>query len=162
MKILLVTQWLQFVQAALLAHIGDHAAAWYRQQAEIASLQMGIQMPPPGQPMPPPVEAAVARAVAQVSDSIIQKLGGMLGAGMDPAKQAEVAVGLFGTKAEDLGNTLMAMDPSTAVVAMGEVAGAADRPAGRRRARAAHPPQRRRPCQPAAPSLGAGDEGLDG
>ncbi|MFF3552931.1 phage tail tape measure protein [Streptomyces tsukubensis] len=43
----------------------------------------------------------------------------------DPAEQNAVAVGLFGTKAEDLGQALFAMDPSTAVKALGDTAGAA-------------------------------------
>ncbi|MGW2380205.1 phage tail tape measure protein [Streptomyces sp. NPDC001658] len=45
----------------------------------------------------------------------------------DPAEKNAAAVGLFGTKAEDLGQALFALDPSTAVKAMGETAGAADR-----------------------------------
>ncbi|MEV0445454.1 phage tail tape measure protein [Streptomyces spectabilis] len=45
----------------------------------------------------------------------------------DPAERSQVAVGLFGTKAEDLGQALLAMDPSTAVKALGDTAGAADK-----------------------------------
>nr|WP_237535790.1 phage tail tape measure protein [Streptomyces sp. SID3343] len=45
----------------------------------------------------------------------------------DPATASTVAVGLFGTKAEDLGQALSKMDPSTAVAGLGEVAGAADK-----------------------------------
>lgn len=45
----------------------------------------------------------------------------------DPVKQNTAAVALFGTKAEDLGDALYSIDPSTAVSALGEVAGAADR-----------------------------------
>ncbi|MEW2635762.1 phage tail tape measure protein [Streptomyces sp. NPDC048389] len=45
----------------------------------------------------------------------------------DPAEQNAVAVGLFGTKAEDMGRALFALDPSNAVKAMGDTAGAADR-----------------------------------
>ncbi|GAA2781450.1 hypothetical protein GCM10019017_27980 [Streptomyces showdoensis] len=45
----------------------------------------------------------------------------------DPAEQNAVAVGLFGTKAEDLGRALFAMDPKTAVKALGDTAGAADK-----------------------------------
>ena len=60
---------------------------------------------------------------AAAMDLVFDKLRGM----KDPAKQAEVAVGLFGTKAEDLGATLLAMDPSSAVASLGQVAGAADR-----------------------------------
>ncbi|MGW8884745.1 phage tail tape measure protein [Streptomyces sp. NPDC055749] len=45
----------------------------------------------------------------------------------DPAEKNAAAVGLFGTKAEDLGQALFALDPSTAVKAMGDTAGAADK-----------------------------------
>jgi phage-related minor tail protein len=45
----------------------------------------------------------------------------------DPAERSAVSVGLFGTTSEDLGQALYALDPSTAVKAMGETAGAADR-----------------------------------
>ncbi|WP_328695755.1 phage tail tape measure protein [Streptomyces sp. NBC_00342] len=45
----------------------------------------------------------------------------------DPAERNAAAVGLFGTKAEDLGQALFALDPSTAVKAMGDTAGAADK-----------------------------------
>lgn len=43
----------------------------------------------------------------------------------EPAEQNAAAVGLFGTKAEDLGQALFAIDPSTAVKALGDTAGAA-------------------------------------
>ncbi|MGW2860831.1 phage tail tape measure protein [Streptomyces sp. NPDC001205] len=45
----------------------------------------------------------------------------------DPAERSQVAVGLFGTKAEDLGQSLLAMDPKTAVKALGDTAGAAEK-----------------------------------
>ncbi|WP_073744714.1 phage tail tape measure protein [Streptomyces sp. CB02115] len=45
----------------------------------------------------------------------------------DPAERNAAAVGLFGTKAEDLGQALFALDPSTAVKALGDTAGAADK-----------------------------------
>jgi phage-related protein len=45
----------------------------------------------------------------------------------DPATQAQTAVELFGTQAEDLGKSLYALDPSAAVKAMGDVGGAADK-----------------------------------
>lgn len=43
----------------------------------------------------------------------------------DPVKRNAAAVALFGTKAEDLGDALYALDPSTAVKALGDVGGAA-------------------------------------
>lgn len=43
----------------------------------------------------------------------------------DPTLQAQAAVALFGTQAEDLGAALFAIDPRTAVAALGDVTGAA-------------------------------------
>lgn len=45
----------------------------------------------------------------------------------DPALQAQLAVGLFGTQAEDLGQALFAMNLGTATKEFGSVAGAAQR-----------------------------------
>ncbi|GLH97340.1 phage tail tape measure protein [Phytohabitans aurantiacus] len=45
----------------------------------------------------------------------------------DPAERDAAAVALFGTKAEDLGDALYALDPSEAVAMLGQVGGAADR-----------------------------------
>ncbi|MDX2551324.1 phage tail tape measure protein [Streptomyces stelliscabiei] len=43
----------------------------------------------------------------------------------DPVDRNAAAVGLFGTKAEDLGEALFALDPSTAAAGLGKVGGAA-------------------------------------
>jgi TP901 family phage tail tape measure protein len=48
----------------------------------------------------------------------------------DPVQQAQIAVGLFGTQAEDLGAALFALDPSKAAQQIGKLEGAADRAAG--------------------------------
>jgi minor tail protein len=45
----------------------------------------------------------------------------------DPAERSRLAVELFGTKAEDLGDALLALDPSTAVAGLGDLEGAAKR-----------------------------------
>lgn len=45
----------------------------------------------------------------------------------DPVKQGQAAVALFGTQAEDLGQALLAMDPSTAAAGLGKVGDAAKR-----------------------------------
>ncbi|MFF4392395.1 phage tail tape measure protein [Streptomyces sp. NPDC001552] len=45
----------------------------------------------------------------------------------DPAERSAASVGLFGTKSEDLGQALYALDPASAVKAMGDTAGAADK-----------------------------------
>ncbi|WP_052390406.1 phage tail tape measure protein [Streptomyces sp. NRRL B-24484] len=44
----------------------------------------------------------------------------------DPVAQAAAATALFGTQSEDLGKALFALDPSSAVSALGQVGGAAD------------------------------------
>lgn len=44
----------------------------------------------------------------------------------DPAERAQIAVGLFGTQAEDLGDALFALDPSEATKGLGDMAGAAE------------------------------------
>ena len=44
----------------------------------------------------------------------------------DPVERNALAVEFFGTKAEDLGQALYALDPSSAVKALGDVSGAAD------------------------------------
>lgn len=56
-------------------------------------------------------------------DITLDKLRGI----EDPVKRADTAVKLFGTKAEDLGDALFAMDPSSAADGLGEFAGAADK-----------------------------------
>lgn len=45
----------------------------------------------------------------------------------DPVARSAAAVQLFGTQSEDLGEALFALDPSSAVSALGEVGGAADK-----------------------------------
>ena len=45
----------------------------------------------------------------------------------DPTERNAIAVELFGTKAEDLGQALYALDPSSAVQSLGKVGGAAER-----------------------------------
>lgn len=45
----------------------------------------------------------------------------------DPVKRGQVAVALFGTQAEDLGDALYKLDPSEAVKRLGELKGATDR-----------------------------------
>ncbi|WP_086765329.1 phage tail tape measure protein [Streptomyces bobili] len=45
----------------------------------------------------------------------------------DPAERAQIALALFGTKAEDTQKALFSLDPSEATKALGEVGGAADK-----------------------------------
>lgn len=68
--------------------------------------------------------AQIARGGPEASaglQTVLDRLRGM----RDPVIQSAAAVGLFGTQAEDLGASLMALDPSQAVGRMGNVAGAA-------------------------------------
>lgn len=68
--------------------------------------------------------------IAKGGDSAAAGLGTVLEklkAIKDPVKRNAAAVALFGTKAEDLGQALYAMDPSTAVKGLGDVAGAAQK-----------------------------------
>lgn len=70
--------------------------------------------------------ATMARGGADAAGGlqlVLDRLRGMT----DPVAQNAAAVGLFGTQAEDLGAALFALDPSTAVAALGDVAGASER-----------------------------------
>lgn len=58
---------------------------------------------------------------AQGLDQVLDALRGM----EDPVARNAAAVALFGTKAEDLGDALFSLDPSSAVEALGKVDGAA-------------------------------------
>lgn len=60
-------------------------------------------------------------AASKGLQTILDRLRGM----KDPVARSAAAVGLFGTKAEDLGDALFALDPSTAVKSLGDVEGAA-------------------------------------
>lgn len=64
--------------------------------------------------------AGGASASAALTE-VLAKLRGM----QDPVAQSAAAVGLFGTQAEDMGAALFALDPSSAVAALGQVEGAA-------------------------------------
>ncbi|MFB6908082.1 phage tail tape measure protein [Streptomyces bacillaris] len=59
-------------------------------------------------------------------EGLQQVLDGLKGI-EDPAERSAASVGLFGTKSEDLGQALYALDPKTAVKALGDTAGAADK-----------------------------------
>lgn len=66
--------------------------------------------------------AAGGPTAAAALDLTLDRLRGI----KDPTAQSAAAVALFGTQAEDLGKALFALDPSTAVAGLGQVAGAAD------------------------------------
>ncbi|MFC5992953.1 phage tail tape measure protein [Pseudonocardia hispaniensis] len=68
----------------------------------------------------------IARGGKPASDAlqlVMDRLRGM----KDPVAQSQAAVALFGTQAEDLGAALYAINPATAVSALGQVGGAAER-----------------------------------
>ncbi|MEU9047507.1 MULTISPECIES: phage tail tape measure protein [unclassified Kitasatospora] len=70
--------------------------------------------------------AKIAKGGPGAREGLQQVLDGLKGI-KDPAERSAAAVGLFGTKAEDMGQALWALDPSTAVKALGDTAGAADK-----------------------------------
>lgn len=67
--------------------------------------------------------AAGGPAASAGLDTVLDRLRAM----PDPVQRSQAAVALFGTQAEDLGQALYALDPTTAVNALGDVGGAADR-----------------------------------
>ena len=56
--------------AALQAHIQQHQALKYRIQIETILSQQGIQLPPPGQAVPPEIESQIAIAAAQATQQV--------------------------------------------------------------------------------------------
>ena len=56
--------------AALQAHIQQHNALKYRIQIEGILAQQGMQLPPPGQPIPPEVESQISVAAAEATQQI--------------------------------------------------------------------------------------------
>jgi hypothetical protein len=66
------------------------------------------------------IAAGGPRAAAAL-DRTMDKLRGL----EDPAKRAQIVVGLFGTQSEEMGAALFTMDLSTAVTQLGNVEGAA-------------------------------------
>lgn len=70
--------------------------------------------------------AKIARGGADARDGLQQVLDGLRSI-EDPVQRNAAAVELFGTKAEDLGEALFALDPKTAVDGLNGVQGAAQR-----------------------------------
>lgn len=71
--------------------------------------------------------ADIAKGGPTAQATFTKVLDGLRGM-KDPLKQSQTAVGLFGTKAEDLGKSLFALNPATAAAtgAMSNIGGAAD------------------------------------
>lgn len=70
-------------------------------------------------------QAELAKGGASAAGVLDKVLAGLRGI-EDPIMRSQVAVALFGTQAEDMGDALYAMDPSTAVAGLGKIGGAAD------------------------------------
>lgn len=70
--------------------------------------------------------AQIGKGGKGATDALDQTLD-RLRAIKDPVKRSAAAVQLFGTQAEDLGQALYSLDPSTAVASLGKVGGAADK-----------------------------------
>jgi len=58
------------VQGALAAHIAEHVSMQYRAEVE---KQMGIELPPPDQPLPEDVETKLSQLMAQASQQVQQQ-----------------------------------------------------------------------------------------
>jgi hypothetical protein len=56
------------IQGAMSAHIAEHLAFAYRSQIE---QKLGIQLPPPGEPLPPEVEGQLAKLVAEAAQMVL-------------------------------------------------------------------------------------------
>lgn len=56
--------------AATTAHVLEHLAFQYRVDIE---KQLGVQLPPPGEPLPEDVEYQISRLAAQAADKLLQK-----------------------------------------------------------------------------------------
>lgn len=72
------------------------------------------------------MQAKIAAGGPGANKALTEVLDGLRGI-EDPALRSQAAVDLFGTKAEDLGAALFALDPSTAVAGMGDMTGAMDK-----------------------------------
>jgi LmbE family N-acetylglucosaminyl deacetylase len=76
--------------AALQAHIQQHNALKYRVEIEALLAQQGVQLPPPGQPIPPEVESQIAIAAAQATQTITGQEQALANAMQTPDPQREM------------------------------------------------------------------------
>jgi hypothetical protein len=58
------------IQAAAMAHISEHVGFAYRQKIE---QQLGMPLPPEGEPMPPQIELALSGMMAQAAKQVLQQ-----------------------------------------------------------------------------------------
>ena len=59
----------QAMQAAMMAHIAEHAGFAYRQKIE---QQLGMPLPPEGEQLPPQIEIALSAMMAQAAQQVLQ------------------------------------------------------------------------------------------
>ena len=59
----------QKVMAAMAAHVQEHLAFRYRQQVE---KQLGVELPPPDQPLPEDIEYRISRLAAPAAEQVLQ------------------------------------------------------------------------------------------
>ena len=76
--------------AALHAHVQQHNALKYRVEIEAMLAQQGIQLPPPGQPIPPEVESQISIAAAQATQAITGQEQALANAMATPDPQREM------------------------------------------------------------------------
>ena len=57
------------IQGAMSAHMAEHMAFAYRSQIE---QRLGIQLPPPGERLPPEVEAQLSKLVAEAAQMVLE------------------------------------------------------------------------------------------
>jgi hypothetical protein len=60
----------QKVMAQMAAHIQEHLAFKYRQEVE---KQLGVELPPPDQPLPEDIEYRISRLVAPAAEQVLQQ-----------------------------------------------------------------------------------------
>jgi len=58
------------IQGALMAHIAEHVSMQYRGEVE---KQMGVELPPPNQPMPEEMETKLSQLMARASQQVLQE-----------------------------------------------------------------------------------------
>jgi hypothetical protein len=60
----------QAMQGAIAAHIAEHLAFQYRMEIE---KQLGVKLPPPGEPLPEDIEYRISQLVAPAAAQLLQK-----------------------------------------------------------------------------------------
>ena len=58
------------MQAAAMAHISEHIGFQYRKEIE---KQLGVELPPPDEPLPEDIEVALSQLVAEAAQKLLQK-----------------------------------------------------------------------------------------